>query len=105
MKGLKDPMNYKYCGEYTTNEVTRAVKGGRFKLYCVSFASSNLAPHIELFLMSDIISKMVLIEPDVGGCSLVVIMLSLGDKTSKRSRVQLSASPSYLESFLKPLNS
>ena len=65
MKGLKDWMNYKYCGDaVTTNEVTRAVKGGRFKLYCVSFASSNLAPHIELFLMSDIISKMVLIEPD-----------------------------------------
>ena len=60
MKGLKDRMNNKYCGEYTINEVTRAVKGGRFKLYCVSFASSNLAPHIELFLMSDIISKMVL---------------------------------------------
>ena len=64
MKGLKDLMNYKYCGEYTINEVTRAVKGGRFKLYCVSFASSNLAPHIELFLILVIVSKMVLIEPD-----------------------------------------
>ena len=102
MKGLKDRMNYKYCGDAVTiNGVSRAVKGGRFKLYCVNFASSNLAPHIKLFLMSDMISKMVLIEPDVGGYSLVVIMLSLGDKTSKRSRVQLSASPSIFRVFLK----
>lgn len=53
MKGLKDRMNNKYCGDaVTTNGVTRAVKGDRFKLYCVSFASSNLAPHIKLFLIN-----------------------------------------------------
>ena len=44
---------------------------------------------------------MVLIEPDVGGYSLVVIMLSLGDKTSKRSRVRLSVSPHIFRVFLK----
>ena len=102
MKGLKDLMNNKYCGDaVTTNGVTRAVKGGRFKLYCVSFASSNLAPHIKLFLILVIVSKMVLWNQMIGGRSLVVIMLSLGDKTSKRSRVQLSVSPFIFRVFLK----
>ena len=73
----------------------------RLKIFWETLVGSNPTSCIGTIFNTCYSIKNGSLEPEVGGCSLVVIMLSLGDKTSKRSRVQLSASPSIFRVFLK----